>query len=1108
MAMDMKAAVQMVINCLAQTLSGDTAAIRDGEDKLAKLQQAPGFGVVVGQVLINGEAPFPFRHLAGVLLRQYVDKKWEVDDDDEEAGPPLSDEEKTAIRNLLPALLSDANSKIRTASSMVIASIARTDFPHAWPGLLENLVGAMNSGNPTLIQGVLRCLVLMAEEITDEPLVESVPHIFPILLKVFAAGTFSVRAQIRCLTVYRILCESMNTVSGSSEFSKVIEKLLLPTLPNFLEIMAQILRHRSSGQATSDDTLAGEGNTSTGYGLRLEAIRALTTLLTHFRPIFKQEHMRVFLEPLWQAMVASYPLYIRDFINTEEEESKAFDSDGDAIGLSSFMIVCFEFFKELASISTVRPLLTPMLPELADLALGYCQLTANDVEAATEDPNQWAEDEDDLLQKYTVRGAGLELLNGLDDQFGLPAVMAIAKSVQKRLVEAAAGGASAWKIREAAVYALGNCTEEFFDGRIEFDMEGFVKNVLVPDLDAANANPLLRCRAVWSVSRLSRIFVASGQQKLVEFLLMGSVRCLGRDQPLPVRIAASRAIGVMCCSLDKVVMSPAMPIALEGFGELLSMAKGDTLLATLESLSFGLSVNHDATKAVVGKLLPLLIGAWQHSGGKNRLVTELSIDIFETLLKIPGLLEPVSQTLFPVIFTPISQPDEYASGVVEAALDIYRHILVTYESGGVPFPEIFMTQGMPLVMKLLLTSDDHSAVASAAMVLTAFVRHAGKIIGPLKIGSPPISALDLLAKCVQRLLHPQQVDIVSCHGPPLVTQILWKLSDSLSADAVAGIVRLVVQRLHSSQLPTAVESFIMLFARLVHSSGAELLNLLQRVGDCTVIAKVPLPMKAATKKHKYPRQEYKEEETKVNALQFVLQKWCTWQPDVPSPYPTKVTIMALCKLLQLKDIRLMQITTDGYPVVDATAGRSSRSKPATLRYNSIPVAAKMVSLLVNRWQEVGANEIVKAAAKAKEIEKKNGAAAFAPGSAEHKAIAVAAEAQVRRSKKSSFADADDFSAYLEDEFEGNADQYKLLSDFADDQGSGLDDDDIEEEEKDAYPEREADPLWQLDELSTLSQFFIGWAQADMSSLKACVDALSAADQKLLEKLLNNSAKKA
>jgi hypothetical protein len=67
--MDLKAATQMVINCMAQvlsslsclrcsfsnvhmggmgmvlqTLSDDTAAIKDGEEKLSKLGEAPGFG--------------------------------------------------------------------------------------------------------------------------------------------------------------------------------------------------------------------------------------------------------------------------------------------------------------------------------------------------------------------------------------------------------------------------------------------------------------------------------------------------------------------------------------------------------------------------------------------------------------------------------------------------------------------------------------------------------------------------------------------------------------------------------------------------------------------------------------------------------------------------------------------------------------------------------------------------------------------------------------------------------------------------------------------------------------------------------------------------------
>lgn len=221
----------------------------------------------------------------------------------------------TTIRNALPPLLGDANSKIRTAASMCIAAIAVHDFPDNWPGLLEALVRAMASSNPIHVYGALRyaristvivchvmpslcggghlsldrCLVLMAEEINDEPLVKSVPHIFPLLLRVFAEGSScSVRAQIRCLTVYRILCESMNTINGDEhdeDYSKVIHGLLTPTLPQFLTIISSILRHKPSGATTSDDSLVGEGNTNTGFGLRLEALKTLKTLLEFFRPV-------------------------------------------------------------------------------------------------------------------------------------------------------------------------------------------------------------------------------------------------------------------------------------------------------------------------------------------------------------------------------------------------------------------------------------------------------------------------------------------------------------------------------------------------------------------------------------------------------------------------------------------------------------------------------------------------------------------------------------------------------------------------------------------------------------------------------------------------------
>lgn len=42
--MDMNAAIQMVIGVMGQTLSDNTAEIKDGEGKLNQMGEAPGFG--------------------------------------------------------------------------------------------------------------------------------------------------------------------------------------------------------------------------------------------------------------------------------------------------------------------------------------------------------------------------------------------------------------------------------------------------------------------------------------------------------------------------------------------------------------------------------------------------------------------------------------------------------------------------------------------------------------------------------------------------------------------------------------------------------------------------------------------------------------------------------------------------------------------------------------------------------------------------------------------------------------------------------------------------------------------------------------------------------
>jgi hypothetical protein len=67
------------------------------------------------------------------MLKQFVKNKWETDEKNQQ---PVSDAEKSTIRDHLLTSLGDPNSLIRVSIAMVISRIARADWPEKWPNLM------------------------------------------------------------------------------------------------------------------------------------------------------------------------------------------------------------------------------------------------------------------------------------------------------------------------------------------------------------------------------------------------------------------------------------------------------------------------------------------------------------------------------------------------------------------------------------------------------------------------------------------------------------------------------------------------------------------------------------------------------------------------------------------------------------------------------------------------------------------------------------------------------------------------------------------------------------------------------------------------------------
>jgi len=137
--------------------------------------------------------------------------------------PRLPEEEKVGVRAVLPAGLRDGHARIRTAVSVVIAGIAKTDWPDAWPSLLADLMLPLEesphaphgaASQTDTVAGVLRCLEICAAELAVEHMRAALERLLPKLLEVFVhpPGLHGPRTRARAVRVLHRLVERVSMV--------------------------------------------------------------------------------------------------------------------------------------------------------------------------------------------------------------------------------------------------------------------------------------------------------------------------------------------------------------------------------------------------------------------------------------------------------------------------------------------------------------------------------------------------------------------------------------------------------------------------------------------------------------------------------------------------------------------------------------------------------------------------------------------------------------------------------------------------------------------------------------------------------------------------------
>uniref|UniRef100_A0A667XWF2 Importin 9 n=2 Tax=Myripristis murdjan TaxID=586833 RepID=A0A667XWF2_9TELE len=897
---------------LIETLTAILSAVQEvraaAEEQIKVLEVTEEFGVHLAELTVDPQGALAIRQLASVILKQYVETHW-CSQSEKFRPPETTERAKAAIRELLPGGLREAISKVRSSVAYAVSAIAHWDWPEAWPQLFTLLMEMLVSGDVNAVHGAMRVLTEFTREVTDTQMPLVAPVILPEMYKIFTmAEVYSIRTRSRAVEIFTTCA---NLICAIEELEKGAAKaLIFPVVQQFTEAFVQALQMPDGPSSDS--------------GLKMEVLKAVTALVKNFpKPMVSS--MQQILPIVWNTLTES--------VNYTEEVDDPVDSDGEVLGFENLVFSIFEFVHTLLENSKFKSTVKKALPELIYYIILYMQITEDQIKVWTANPQQFVEDEDDDTFSYSVRISAQDLLLAVATEFQNESAAALAAAATRHLQEAEqaknSGNEHWWKVHEACMLALGSVktiiTENVKNGRIQFDMHGFLANVILADLNLAAASPFLLGRALWAASR----FTAAMSPELIQQFLQATVSGLHDSQPPSVRISAVRAIWGYCDQLklseSTHVLQPFLPSVLEGLVQLAAQFSSEVLTLVMETLCIVCTVDPAFTTSAENKICPLTIAIFLKYNN-DPVVASLAQDIFKELAQVEGCQGPMQMRLIPTLVSIMqAPPDKIPSGLCATSIDILTTVVRNTKP---PLSEMLVCQAFPVVAQCTLRTDDNTIMQNGGECLRAYVSVALEQVGQWR-DEQGNSGLWYVMQVVNQLLDPRTSEFTAAFVGRLVSTLISRAGTELG-DQLDQILRAILSKMQQAETLSVMQSLIMVFAHLVHSQLEPLLEFL-----CSLPGPTGKP-----------------------ALEFVMTEWMSRQHLFYGQYEGKVSTVALCKLLQhglnTNDKRLQDIVVKGEEIFTPEEGIRTRSKSAKNpeRWTNIPLLVKIFKLIVNELSSV------------------------------------------------------------------------------------------------------------------------------------------------------------
>lgn len=149
-----------LLGTLSDAASRSQQQIQSGAKQLQHWETKAGFYKALQDVCIRKDLPNEIRILSLLQLKNGIDKYWR-----RAALHAISADERDHVRaRLLPSGVALENSQLVSLNAIIIAKVARQDFPLAWPTMIQELISYLRgSYGPKLLSALQISLQIIKE---------------------------------------------------------------------------------------------------------------------------------------------------------------------------------------------------------------------------------------------------------------------------------------------------------------------------------------------------------------------------------------------------------------------------------------------------------------------------------------------------------------------------------------------------------------------------------------------------------------------------------------------------------------------------------------------------------------------------------------------------------------------------------------------------------------------------------------------------------------------------------------------------------------------------------------------------------------------------------